>query len=118
MQLTGALDWCFKDDAAQDGEGQKAPDMSNGAPDAQVSNSRQPLANVDTSDMFISSTGSLCNFQCLLSSGRLHIHAQCLVRFVYLLIIRCLCTKCLYSEGLVVLRDHTNYIYGVVTTVY
>ena len=31
---------------------------------------------------------------------------------------RCLRTPLLYSAGLVVLRDHTNYVCGVVTTVY
>jgi hypothetical protein len=31
---------------------------------------------------------------------------------------RCLRAPCLYSAGLVVLRDHTNYVCGVATTVY
>ena len=34
------------------------------------------------------------------------------------LIQRCLCAPCLYSAGLVVLRDHTNHICGVAATVY
>ena len=31
---------------------------------------------------------------------------------------RCLPVPCLYSTGLVVLRDHTNRVYGVATIVY
>jgi hypothetical protein len=31
---------------------------------------------------------------------------------------RCLRTPCLYSAGLVVLRDHTNHVCGVTATVY
>ena len=34
------------------------------------------------------------------------------------LIQRCLCAPCLYSAGLVVLRDHTYRVCGVVATVY
>ena len=40
------------------------------------------------------------------------------MRFTYLLLIRYLHAPLLYPEGLVVLRDHTNYVFGVATTVY
>jgi hypothetical protein len=40
------------------------------------------------------------------------------VRFTYLLLIRCFRALVLYSKGLVVLRDHTNLICGVASTVY
>jgi hypothetical protein len=43
---------------------------------------------------------------------------QVLVMLAYLLPIRCLHSLSLYSEGLVVLRDHTNRVCGVATTVY
>ena len=40
------------------------------------------------------------------------------MRFAYLLPLGACVHHCSTSEGLVVLRDHTNYIYGVAATVY
>ena len=40
------------------------------------------------------------------------------MRFIYLLLIRYLHAPLLYPEGLVVLRDHTNCVCGVATTMY
>ena len=38
-----------------------------------------------------------------------------LLRFAYLLLAQCLRASLLYLEGLVVLRDHCNRVYGVDT---
>ena len=40
------------------------------------------------------------------------------MRITYLLLLGAYAHRCCISEGLVVLRDHTNHVYGVAATMY